>query len=126
MKRVIAVFLVAVCVFLVVGQDGNLNSTRTDRATQSMANYWTKKHLGDVSTLGTIITCSTQWPGLWVVSFGNPLRDSSLFYKCILISGDTTWGWIAPESNTGKVGVVAKIFGAVCSDSLWVGLQKNN
>lgn len=128
MNRLIAVILVAVCVFFVVGQDGNYNSTRVDRATQSMANYWTKKHLGDISTLATanVITCATYWPGLWLIAFSNPLRDSSLFVKYILTTGDTNWTWIAPASSTGKLGVVAKILTATCSDSLVAGFQKNN
>jgi hypothetical protein len=124
--KYLAVVLVLCFAFVLIGQDGNYNNSRVDRATQSMANYWTKKHLGDISTIGTIITCSTQWPGLWLISFGNPCKDSSLFVKYILTTGDTNWTWIAPASNTGKVGVVAKIFGAVSSDSLVAGFQKNN
>jgi hypothetical protein len=127
MKHLSAVLLL-VFAFTLIGQDGNYNNTRTDRATQSMANYYTKIHLGDISTLATanVITCSTKWPGYWLVSFGNPLKDSSLFVKYILTSGDTNWTWIAPASSTGKLGIVAKILTATCSDSLWGGFQKNN
>lgn len=107
-------------------QEGVLTVGRVsvDQSSASSADWYTMKPVGDISTLGSVITVSTTWSGLVLKGFLNPRRDSSVYVHCITVNGDTAKVSVATESYSGKLPAIAKVITATSSDSTIFLFQK--
>lgn len=111
-------FLLVTVTFAQVSNEGRLNSPNTNMSINSAADWYTAKALGDISTLGSVVTVSVTWPSLALKGFYNPRTDSTGRVKVITQAGDTVTYTIAASSNTGKLPRVIKILTSASTDSL--------
>lgn len=122
---------VALLVLVVMGfcfaQEGVIGSTgkRPDpQQLASMADWYTWKALGDISTYGSVLTVSVWWPGYLLKGFYNPRRDSSVYIHCITSVGDTVMISVPTECGSGKTPIISKILTATSTDSTIACFQK--